>query len=145
WSTTVLLNILAVVLGPQHAEQGLASFCVVSGFFGFAYFCRSLDPRVSGWSPVLNFLLCPVFIWMGFYNFYLGMALFAFATGYYLRHRETLNPYRALVLAGWLAILFFTHVLSLALALITIACVAVWARIATLLTGMRDRPPERHA
>src|SRR3981081_436031 len=86
WSTTVVLNGSAFLFGAEHAERFLASFCIVAGFFAFSYLRRSLDPRRSPWSPVTNFLLNTWFLWIGFYNFYLGMALCAFLVGYAVRH-----------------------------------------------------------
>ena len=37
-------------------------------------------------APVLNFLSMTWFLWVGFYNFYLGVALFAVAVGFYIRN-----------------------------------------------------------
>jgi hypothetical protein len=126
WSTTVLMNVAEVLFGARDAEHAMATLCIVLGFFGFAYLRRSLDPGVSPWSPVLNFLLFNWFLWIGFYNFYLGMAIFPFVAGYYIRHARELNARRALVVALGLALLFFTHVLSLAIALLCIGLAAVW-------------------
>src|SRR5439155_4552825 len=112
WGVTVVVGVLTLVFPLEHAEQALATFCVILAFFGFAYLCRSLDREASAWSPVVNFLLCAFFLWIGFYNFYFGMALLGFVAGYYVRHGGAMNTRRALVLAGGLVMLFFTHVLS---------------------------------
>ncbi|HYP06103.1 MAG TPA: hypothetical protein VER03_07680 [Bryobacteraceae bacterium] len=126
WSTVVVMNVAALLFGPRDAEHAFASLCVVLGFFGLSYLRRSLDPRVSPWSPVTNFLLCSWFLWIGFYNFYLGMAILPFVLGYYIRHWRALDPRKAVILALGLLLLFFTHVLAVGLALLAMGFVAVW-------------------
>src|ERR1051326_136774 len=91
WGTVVVFNGLIVLFGVQHAEQAMATLCVVLGFAGLAYFIRSLDPRGNPWTPILNFLLCTQFLWTGFYNFCLGMAVFPFVAGYYIRRAREMN------------------------------------------------------
>jgi hypothetical protein len=126
WSTTILLNIADVLVGPRDAEHLIASLCVVLGFFGFSYLRKSIDPEASPWSPVTNFLLCNWFLWIGFYNFYLGMALFPFVVGYFIRHAAAMRARGAVLVSLGLVALFFTHVLSLAIAMLCIGLIALW-------------------
>lgn len=128
WSTTIVLNVLAVMFGAKHAEQALSTLCILFGFFAISYLRRSLEPRLSPWSPVTNFLLNTWFLWIGFYNFYLGMALCALLVGFAIRHLRAMTPLRVIALSAGLVVLFFTHVLSLSLALMAIGLVAVWGR-----------------
>lgn len=128
WSTTVLMNVAELLFGARDAEHAIATLCVVLGFFGLAYLLRSIDPESSPWSPVLNFLLFNWFLWIGFYNFYLGMALFPFVAGYFIRHAREMNARRAIVVGLGLVLLFFTHVLALAVALLCIGLAALRAR-----------------
>src|SRR4051794_11443401 len=140
WSTTVLLNIAEVLFGAQDAEHAVATFCIVLGFFGISYLRWSLDPYRSPWSPITNFLLCSWFLWIGFYNFYLGMAIFPFLAGYYIRHARQMTVRRSVLIAAGLVLLFFTHVLSLGLALLAIAMVAGWMYlIAPLMAAHEQR------
>ncbi len=127
WSTTVLMNIMQGLFGSFDAEHAMATLCVIAGFFGFAYLRRSVDPLSSPWSPTNNFLLCSWFLWIGFYNFYLGMALFPFVAGYYIRHANAINRKKLLAISGGLLILFFTHVMGFALALMSVGLVGLWA------------------
>ena len=127
WSTTVLMNIMEGLFGTSDAEHAMATLCVIAGFFGFAYLRRSVDPLSSPWSPTNNFLLCSWFLWIGFYNFYLGMALFPFVAGYYIRHANAMNRKKLLAIMRGLLILFFTHVMGFALALMSIGLVGLWA------------------
>jgi hypothetical protein len=104
---------------------------------------RSLDPRRSPWSPVTNFLLNTWFLWIGFYNFYLGMALCAFLVGYAIRHMRAMTSRRMVALGAGLVVLFFTHVLSLSLALMAIVLVAFWVYIVAPLVLAPERQPLR--
>ena len=137
WSTTVLMNVAELLFGARDAEHVMATLCVVLGFFGFAYLIRSLDPGSNPWSPVLNFLLFNWFLWIGFYNFYLGMAIFPFVAGYFIRHSRAMNMRRAIIVALGLILLFFTHVLSLAIALLCIGLTALWVNIVIPIAAKR--------
>ncbi len=141
WSTTLLLNASAVLFGTDHTDQVLSTLCVVIGFFAFSYFRRSLDPQNSPWSPLTNFLLNTWFLWIGFYNFYLGMALCLFLVGYYTRHVRDMTRRRVLALAFGLVVLFFTHVLGLTLAIMATVLVGLWVYVVSpLLLARDDRP-----
>ncbi|MDQ6706168.1 MAG: hypothetical protein M3Z85_09385, partial [Acidobacteriota bacterium] len=88
--------------------------------------CRALNPGVPAWSPMANFLFQNWFLWIGFYNFYLGMALCPFVGAYYIRHRAELTIGRAALLTFGMVVLFFTHIMAAALAAIIVGSVAVW-------------------
>src|SRR6516164_9336317 len=105
----------------------MATICVVLGFRSLAYFIRSLDPRGSPFSPILNFLLCTQFLWAGLYNFYLGMAVFPLVSGYYVRRMREMSPLRTAVVACGLVALFFIHGLAAALAFLTMTVVCLWS------------------
>ncbi len=78
------------------------------------------------WDPLSNFLLNSWFLWAGFYNFYLGMALCVMLVGFYMLYLRDLTRQRTALLAGGLLLLFFTHVLPAVLALMAIAFVTGW-------------------
>jgi hypothetical protein len=127
WCTTVVMNVAALLFGPRDAEHAVATLCVLLGFFGLSYLRRSIDPQTSPWSPVTNFLLFSWFLWIGFYNFYLGMAIVPFVLGYYIRYERDLTWRRVMLLTFALVLLFFTHVLAVSIALLSIGLVAVWS------------------
>jgi hypothetical protein len=129
WGTVVVFNGLVSLFGVQHAEQGMATLCVFLGFVSLAYFIRSLEPRGSPWSPILNFLLCTQFLWIGFYNFYLGMAVFPLVAGYYVRRMGEMSLRRTAVVACGLAALFFMHAVAMALAFLTMTVVCLWCLV----------------
>jgi hypothetical protein len=126
WSTPLLLGTLAPIFGPTHAEAALASLCLMIGFGCLTYFRRSLDPASPAIDPLTNFLLNTWFLWVGFYNFYLGMALCVLLVGFYMRYGASLNRRRAAMLGAGLVVLFFTHVLPAILALLAIVFLVVW-------------------
>jgi hypothetical protein len=126
WGAVALLNGAAVLVGVDHAEQALATLCVVAGFFGFSYFCYALNPGASPWSPVTNFLLNTLFLWLGFYNFYFAMALCPLVVGFYIRHARVLTWGRAAVLSVALLALWFMHLIALGLAVMAIVLSGLW-------------------
>jgi hypothetical protein len=137
WGTVVVFNGLVLLFGVQHAEKAMLTLCSVLAFVGLAYFIRSLDPRRSPWSPILNFLICTQFLWIGFYNFYLGMAVFPLVAGYYVRRMGEMSLPRTAVVASGLMALCFMHALAMALAFLTMAVVCLWSVVAAplLLSG----------
>lgn len=124
WGSVLLFNLVSRIT-TSHAEAVVATLSVLAAFSSFWYLLRALDPEAS-FTPVINFLTLTWFLWVGFYNFYLGMALFAFATGYYLRHSATFSWRNAGWLAAMLVTTFFTHILPSALAILVILVVALW-------------------
>ncbi len=128
WGTTIVMNAAAAVAGYGHAEQVTMSLCLLAGFFGLAYARKALNPETSPWTPLNNFLLQSWFLWVGFYNFYLGMALSLFVIGYYLRDERRLNRRRAAVLSAGLIILFFTHLIPAAIAALVVFILGMWSR-----------------
>ena len=157
-TATFLLAVAESIAGPEHAEQLFASVAILAGFLAFCYASRALSPGFSArssarfspwlshWTPVANFLLQTWFLWLGFYNFYLGMALMAFPIGFYIRHAGALGWRRATALAAGLALLFFTHIIPAAVAIMTVVTVAFWINIAVPIataprTGRRFLPP----
>jgi hypothetical protein len=146
FTVTFLLAGAESIAGPQHAEQLLASLAILAAFLAFSYASRALAPKFSPWTPVANFLLQTWFLWLGFYNFYLGMALLAFPIGFYARHAGAFTLRRAAALATGLVFLFFTHLIPSAIAIMTVLTLAFWVNIAVPIataspTGRRFLPP----
>ncbi len=129
WMSTIALAICSKLAGTAHAEKLFASLAIGAGFFAFAFAVRSLWPEGRPWSPIANFLLQVWFLWMGFYNFYLGMALLPLAIAFYLRWRGTLTWLRALALSAILVLMFLTHIVPAILAIIAVASLALWRAV----------------
>ncbi|MDQ6706379.1 MAG: hypothetical protein M3Z85_10445 [Acidobacteriota bacterium] len=131
WTTTVLLAGAASIAGADRAEQLLATLSILAGFFSIAYACRALDPAAPPWSPVINFLLHTWFLWIGFYNFYLGMVLCPLVLGFYVRNVRSFTIRRASILSAGLVLLFFTHLIPAALTIAALIFVALWVHLQT--------------
>lgn len=128
WGTAIVMNAAAAIAGYARAEQVFMSLCLLAGFFGLAYARKALNPQVSPWTPLNNFLLQSWFLWLGFYNFYLGMALSLFVIGYYIRNRDGLNRRSALILSAGLVALFFTHLIPASVAVLVVFILGLWTR-----------------
>jgi hypothetical protein len=129
WGTTVLFNTAHLLFGPVYAERAVATLCMFVAFFGIGYLIRSLDPKGIPWSPIINFLINTWFLWIGFYNFYLGMALCPFIVGYYIRNVRSMTWRRVGWLSVSLVLLFFTHVLPVGLTVMVICLIGLWERL----------------
>lgn len=139
WTATVALAATGAIAGTEHAEALFASLAILTGFLGLCYLNRALAPDESPWTPVMNFVMQSWFLWVGFYNFYLGMILVPFAAGYYIKHTGKLTWGRTAVLAAGFTLLFFTHLIAVALALMVVGAVAGWMSIRNraVLTDIR--------
>lgn len=141
WIGTLLLAGFSGVFGPDHAEAFLMTLCLLLGYCGFAYCASSLAlgervPLVLG-----NCLLQVWFLWGGFYNFYLGMALFLLLMGYYIRREATLTWPQAAMVSFGLVVIFFTHLIPAILCGVTLVLIAAWLnrgikRLAMLLAAL---------
>jgi hypothetical protein len=126
WGSTIAVGVISTVVGATHAEQALMSLALCAGFFAISYAMKALAPELSPWTPVTNVLLQIWFLWLGYYAFYLGMVLCPILIGYYIRHIHQLTPRRALLLAGGLVALFFTHLVPAALTTLTLIAIGIW-------------------
>ena len=129
WGGTILFALSAAIAGVGHAEQVVIGVILCLGFFSFSYAIRSLSPKASRWTPLSNFLLQTRFLWIGFYNFYLGMVLLPLAIGFYARRNGKLTIRAAAVLAFGLVLLFFVHLTAAAVSVLALAVIAIWLHI----------------
>lgn len=126
WATTALLGGLSAVGGVAHAEKLLMSLGLLAGFLAFSYAVRSID-RGAAWSPLTNFLVQTWFLWIGYYNFYLGMVLCLCVAGYYLRHAPSLAWRQALWIGAGGVCLGLTHPVPAGLMLMALGTIALWS------------------
>jgi hypothetical protein len=126
WTCTVLLAGFLSVFGPDRAEAFLMSVCLLAGYFSFAYGVRAFAPRGNPWMVMGNWLVQSWFLWSGFYNFYLGMALLPLLLGYYVRHAHQFDWRRAGTLALALVAVFFTHLIPAMVGAMALFTVGAW-------------------
>jgi hypothetical protein len=128
WTSTVLLAAIAPVVGPANAERVMVDLCVFLGVFSFHYAACSLAGRRLGLTPLPNFLFNTWFLWLGFYNFSLGMALCPLAIGYFIRHRPAFTLKHAVILSAATILVFFTHLIPAAVVVLAVLAIALWTR-----------------
>jgi hypothetical protein len=118
---TVLLIMLEMIIPPLIAEKVLVVLCVMLLCGAFRRMARSLDPDAS-WSTLLIF---PVAmhkpLYMGFYNFSLGLGIALWLCAYWVRRAGEFKPRHAVVFLFGVALLAITHPVALILILLFIA------------------------
>ncbi|MFW6078577.1 MAG: hypothetical protein ACODAE_03085, partial [Gemmatimonadota bacterium] len=124
------------VVPPWAAEKVLLSLYVLLLTGSMLYALHALRPE-PGPAWLLPFPLVYNFpLHMGFYSFSLGVPLSLFAVGYVLRRRDRFDLRDVAALAVLLTLLYFAHLLTLALAVMAIGIVTAWrARRAVAATG----------
>ena len=130
WTATLILAAARPLVGAKHAERLFFSLAFLAGFLAWCYARLALAPQESRWTPVANFLYHTWFLWIGFFNFYLGMALVPLAIGLYVRKEGRLSSRRAAALALTLLVVFATHLVAAVVALMAILVIAFWVHIA---------------
>lgn len=136
WLSHAAMALLMFPFGPRVAEKVLLSGYVIL----FASAARYLVASVDSDRRWLAWLALP-FIYnqllqMGFYNFVFSLAFYLLALGAWWRHRSSPNPGFALKLNLLLLLCWFSHIVSLVLALASIGI--LW------LITLRSRPWKRH-
>lgn len=117
-ATELVLAGLFRVLSPGTAEKVLVGGYVVLLCAGLRYAVRSVSPAAR-WLSYLAFpLVYQHLLYFGFYNFSFGLALSLFAAGSAVRYRGRWTPRRGLVLATFLVLTYFAHLLPLLMALL---------------------------
>jgi hypothetical protein len=120
WWTHGVLALLMVPFEPRLAEKLLLSGLVVLFAGAARYFAGSVD-RARRWIGYLALpLLYNQLLLLGFYNFAFGLAFYLFAVGFWWRHRTSPSLAFGLQLSLLLLLCWFSHIVSLILALVSI-------------------------
>jgi hypothetical protein len=108
------------VLPPLVAEKVLLTGYVVLLPLAARYALEGVRAG-AGWLAVLTFPLVHSFPYhMGFYNFCYSLGVFFLVVGYWLRHCDRFGPRQALALAALVLLLYFCHLVAVAMALMTV-------------------------
>ena len=126
WTTTVVLAATTAIAGAARAEAVMVDLCVLVGFFSFQYAARSLGRHPVGFVPLGNFVFNSWFLWLGFFNFSLGMAMVPAVLGYFFLHREDIDLRKAGLLAMAMLLVFFTHLVPAVILVVAILTIAMW-------------------
>jgi hypothetical protein len=125
-ASQALLYLLLFVLPPAAAEQVLLT-AYVALFLAAAWtFAGCVDAARRG-----NALLALPFAWnlfasWGFHNFVLSLPLYLVAVGYWWRRHRMPTWRFAAAINGLLVLLYFTHLVSLVAALVTLGVIWLW-------------------
>ena len=125
WTTYAISAALVRVLPPLIVQQIILTICVASIPAAVLYLQKSFKSEADG-TALLGVLLAFSYVFfMGFFNFVIGAALFAFATGYWWRHR---NGKYLIGLYALLIATYLSHNLAFAAALMAIGVLAMIER-----------------
>ncbi len=142
WTLPILLNV-ALITGPVHAEQVLATIAILLLYGAIYYAQKALSPRNSLLWPGMNALLNVWFLYMGFYSFYLGVGLSILCVGFYLKHLRNCRAKQLLWIGLLLVLLYFTHPMAQALTFLILSIICLWnallghARLQQEIPGQR--------
>lgn len=126
WSTYVALAALMKLLPALVAEKILLSAYVIALPTAIRYCIRGLNPTAAA-TTLLGFPLAyNAPFQLGFYNFSSGVVMFFVCVGYWLKRNGELSALETLTLMLLSVVLYFCHLVALALACITMGSLWAW-------------------
>jgi len=125
WTTYFLMAPLTRILPPLVVQQIVLSICVISIPAAVVYLQKSFKPAADPTALLGVLLAFSYVLFMGFFNFVIGAALFAIATGFWWRRRNGRYLYG---LYGLLIAIYLSHGLAFAVTLLGIAILAAVER-----------------
>lgn len=126
---TAVVIPLEWVFGKNHTEQVLWVLVLTVLYAGIVIFVRALGGGWNAMHPITNFLILPWFLWIGFYNFLLGMGLCLLFLAYYWRRAAGMTWRQVLLLHLFFGVLYCVHVMAFFMALLGAGVIAVLQRV----------------
>ena len=125
WASHIFITLFMYLVPPLIAEKLLLTGYIILMATGMLYLLNAVDGRRKplvfiGFPFIYNYILL-----MGFYNFSLGVGMFMFVLGYWWKNFDTFSVRNMVVLGLLLLVLYFCHLVTLALAMFFIVTVAV--------------------
>ncbi|MFC1717146.1 hypothetical protein ACFL6S_26020 [Candidatus Poribacteria bacterium] len=125
WASHFSMMLLMYLVPPLIAEKILLTGYIVLMALSMLYLLSAVEAGRTplafiGFPFIYNYLLL-----MGFYNFSLSVALLMLAVGYWWKHYETFDVKNMSILGLLLVVLYFCHLVSLVLAMLSIVTVAI--------------------
>jgi hypothetical protein len=129
WTGHVLLMGLTAVLSPANALKAIVIVFVVAFPQAVRYAAAGIRPGGAwvAWLSLPFVFALPLL--KGNFNFCLGVLLFFIVIGYWVRCRSRMNAGAAVVLGGLLLLLYFSHVVPLVMAVLTICAIELAHRL----------------
>ena len=125
WLSHFSLAVLMFIFKPLTAEKVFLSLYVILFPLAICYFLNAVQPGrdslvILSFTFIFNYLLL-----MGFYNFAVSVPLFFLALGFWWKHRDALTIKRIVLLNLLIIIIYFSHLISYAFILFSIALLSV--------------------
>jgi len=115
WIGHFLMAIMNQFFSGNVSERILISAYVIFLPLAFRKFILVINPQAA-WASYLIFPFIHSFLlYMGFYNFCLGLPVLFFTLAYWISSSHSLNPQKAVLLSFLLLLLYFSHLFVLAL------------------------------
>ncbi len=124
WVTNLTLAGLIGFVSPIVAEKILISGYIVLLPISIRYSLGAISEDARFLSLLAFPLIYNDFLHRGFYNFIYSIPVFFFVIGYWLRHRESLRLGEIFCLASLILLLYFCHIVSFGVLVITLFILA---------------------
>ena len=135
WMGHVLLVGLLLFTDPLVAEKLLIAILIGLFMFGYRYLVSSMKKQAL-WTSYLASVFAYSFpLYIGFFNFYLGLAVLFFTLGFWMRVSDKLNWKTGTMLLFLLLVGFFSHITTFAMTLACIGIMEAWKAGIALING----------
>ena len=129
WGAHAFFFVTLHVMPPLVAEKIYVTLCVVLLPVGLFYALNSVDSRLRFFG-LLGFLYSyNCLLNLGFYGFALSVSFYFFALGYWWKYRDDLKLARAVILNLLIAVIYFCHLFSFAMILLSLSLLAFTSAI----------------
>ncbi|RKU25992.1 hypothetical protein C6497_14505 [Candidatus Poribacteria bacterium] len=125
WLSHISLTLLMYIFSPLFAEKVFLSLYVVLFPVSIHYFLNVVRPNqdslvILSFTFIYNYLLL-----MGFYNFAVSVPLFFLTLGFWWKYKDNLDTRRIVCINLLIIITYFSHLISYAFVLFSIAFLTV--------------------
>ena len=125
WTIYLLMSPLLRLMQPLIVQRIILSICVVSIPAAVVYLQKSFKGNTDAFSLLGVLVVYSDMLFMGFFNFIIAATLFAIALGFWWRRRNNRYLYG---LYGLLILVYLSHALAYAAALLAIGLLAATER-----------------
>jgi hypothetical protein len=135
----LLLKGLLDVVPPLTAEKILVSLYLLLFPLSVRFLCASVDPRQSYLSWLSFPFMMGFWFHTGFYNYCLGLTLYCFLLGSWLRMGPRTSPLRLLMFGALTIPLYFTHPVPSLMLVFSLVLLSAWFTIRDLTAAAGGR------
>jgi hypothetical protein len=136
WSGHFMMCILGSIFTPVYTEKIFLSSIVILLAYGFRYLTNALAPS-QRW---LSWLVFPwIFNFpflLGFFNYTIAICLWFFVLGFWIKNEHALNKRRIALLILLLIVVYFSHLIMVGIALLSMA---IWSYFSADKSNLKTR------